>query len=244
MAVTQYQIFCRYLNENVNRPLTNQTKIDWINAEEINELNKFYAENQAEYEEIIKLLLQPGYAYEKGIPNVPIDGVLRLSQLSVQQLNIYTEGKRYDEIQDKLEKKKIAVEHCILEPADSLYSDSNNSKKRAQMARDLELYQYVIEETAATNPKYDMVFIYDGIAYAESRTGKADYNPAPDDDKQVPYVYYEKMKRIKLDPWFLFSTHASLNSAMVKARELVNILGKDAVKIGKVVPLDQYIEIV
>ena len=108
----------------------------------------------------------------------------------------------------------------------------------------MELYEYIIKETAANNPKYDMVFMYDGIAYAESRTGKADYNPPNDDDKQVPYVYYDRMKRVKLDPWFLFSTHASLNSAMIKARELVNILGKDSVKIGKVVPLDQYIEIV
>ena len=89
-----------------------------------------------------------------------------------------------------------------------------------------------------------MVFIYDGIAYGESRTGNADYNAPNNDKKQIPYVYYDKMKRIKVDPWFLFSTHASLNSAMAKARELVNILGKDAVKIGKVVPLDQYIEIV
>jgi hypothetical protein len=31
---------------------------------------------------------------------------------------------------------------------------------------------------------------------------------------------------------------------MIKAKELVNILGKENVKIGKVVPLEQYVEIV
>ena len=72
----------------------------------------------------------------------------------------------------------------------------------------------------------------------------ADVHPPKDDKKEIPYLYYDNMKRIKLDPWFLYSTHASLNSAMTKAKELVNILGKDAVKIGKVIPLDQYIEIV
>ena len=76
------------------------------------------------------------------------------------------------------------------------------------------------------------------------RTGKADYNPPQNDGKQVPYVYYDRMKRVKFDAWFLYSTHTSLNSAMTKAREMANILGKDSVKIGKVVPLEHYIEIV
>ena len=234
MAATQYQIFCRYLNENVNRALTNQTVVEWISAEELNNLNKFYTENHIEYE---------------AIRNKIISGEIRKDQLTIQEIHIYDEGKRYEEVQDKLDKKKMVTEYCIVEPADSLNQDTNNKKKKEQVSRDLELYNYVVEETSATNPKYDMVFIYDGIAYGESRYIKngepqADYNPTPDDDKQVPYVYYDRMKRIKLDPWFLFSTHASLNSAMIKAKELVNILGKDAVKIGKVVPLDQYITIV
>lgn len=229
MAVTQYQIFCRYLNETVNRALTNQTPIAWVSADEMTELKEFYAEHQSEYEDLKAQIL---------------NGDIRVNQFSVQQLNIYTMGQRYDEVQDLIKKEKIAIEQCIVEPCDSLYQDSNNQKKKAQAQRDLDLYTIVIDETIAMNPKYDMVFMYDGIAYAESRTGKADYNPPSNDDKQVPYLYYERMKRVQLDPWFLFSTHASLNSAMVKARELVNILGKDAVKIGKVVPLDQYIEIV
>ena len=229
MAVTQYQIFCRYLNEAVNRPLTNNQDIGWIGAEELSKLEESHRENQTEY---------------NNIKNRILNGEIKENQLSLQELVIYENGKKYESIMDKVEKNQIVLEHCILEPSDSLFNDTNFSKKKAQMQRDLDLYEYVIEENAATNPKFDMVFVYDGVAYGESRTGKSDYNPAPDDDKQIPYVYYDRMKRIQFDPWFLFSSHASLNSAMIKAKELVNILGKENVKIGKVVPLEQYVEIV
>lgn len=229
MAVTQYQIFCRYLNEAVNRPLTNNQDIGWIGAEELSKLEESHRENQATY---------------NNIKNRILSGEIKENQLSLQELVIYENGKKYESIMDRVEKNQIVLEHCILEPSDSLYDDTNFSKKKAQMQRDLDLYEYVIEENAATNPKFDMVFVYDGVAYGESRTGKSDYNPAPDDDKQIPYVYYDRMKRIQFDPWFLFSSHASLNSAMIKAKELVNILGKENVKIGKVVPLEQYVEIV
>lgn len=237
MAVTQYQIFCRYLNEAVNRPLTNNQDIGWIGAEELSKLEETHRENQAEY---------------NNIKNRILNGEIKENQLSLQELVIYENGKKYESIMDKVEKNQIVLEHCILEPSDSLYCDATDKNyaykkaqmQKAQMQRDLDLYEYVIEENAATNPKFDMVFVYDGVAYGESRTGKSDYNPPEDDDKQIPYVYYDRMKRIQFDPWFLFSSHASLNSAMIKAKELVNILGKENVKIGKVVPLEQYVEIV
>ncbi len=227
MAVTQYQIFCRYLNETVNRALTNQTPMDWVSAAEYAELEEFYSKDGAEYESIKAQIAS---------------GKLKETQFTVQQLEIYTQGQRYDEVMDKDEKKQIAKEYCIIEPADSLYNDVNNKLQQKKLKRDLDLYDTVIEETVATNPKYDMVFMYDGLAYNEAV--KADYNPPPNDDKQLPYLYYDRMKRLQLDPWFLYSTHASLNAAMTKAKELANLLGKDSVKIGKIVPLDQYIDIV
>ena len=231
MAITQYQIFCRYLNDTVNRALSNKTKIEWISAEDFLELKKFENTEITKYIKITEEIL-------KG---------KKITQLNSQELKIYNTGKKYDEVMAKIENGKMVQEYCIVEPADSLSGSASsqyNQYKKEQSERDLELYNIVIQESRATNPKYDMVFMYDGIGYAESRTGEADYHPPLNDDKQVPYLYYERMKRIKLDPWFLFSTHASLTSAMIKARELVNIFGKDAVKIGKVVPLDQYIEIV
>lgn len=229
MATTQYQVFCRYLNENSNRPLSNQTSVDWISAEDFNELEKFYNDNQAEYDNIVTQLMQ---------------SVIKENQLDVVQLNIYNTCKKYEETVKAKNEQKIVTEYCIVEPSDALFGDTDGSLKKAQAQRDLELYQYVIGEAKADNPKYDMVFMYDGIAYAESRTGESEYNPSPTNSKQVPYLYYDRMKRVKLDPWFLYSTHASLTAAMAKAKELVGILGKDAVKIGKVVPLDQYIKIV
>lgn len=196
MAITQYQIFCRYLNQTVNRALTNQTQVEWYCEDDLKEL----ADNdEKEYARVMSILNS----------------------------------------EENQKNPKIIKETCIFEPADSK-TDINS--KKAKMERDLKYAQIIIDETKALNPKYDMVFMYNGLSYKEAE--KADYDDSANTKKQTPYLYHDRMKRIKLDPWFLFSTHASLNSAMTKAKELVNILGKDAVKIGKVVPLDQYIEIV
>ena len=44
MAATQYQIFVRYLNESIGKPLTNKTQAEWISAEDLIEIKKFYTE--------------------------------------------------------------------------------------------------------------------------------------------------------------------------------------------------------
>ena len=229
MAITQYQVFCRYINENTNRALTNNIALDWIGSEELSDVTKFYEENKNRYFTIRERMLK---------------GELKKNELSVEELNIYDKCQKYENIQDKVIKNRMSIECCVLEPSDSLYNDSLGAKKRQKILRDSELYQKVADNAISTNPKYDMIFAYDGVSYVESRTGNADYNPPPNDAKQIPYAYYDKMKRIIADPWFLHSTHASLNSAMAKAKELVNIFGSNAVKIGKVVPLEHYIEIV
>lgn len=267
MSITQYQIFVRYYNDKVNRILTNQIETQWVSAEEYITLEQYFytkkynattfnytitpTENYKEYEEIIKYLSEPNYAYNKDdILYKYFEGkVLKVEDLSVQQYEIYTKGKRYNEIL-KLEKdKKMAQEYCLIEPKDSMYLQGSNQEQKnkitkAKLNREISNYEIIINESLATNPKYDMVFMYDGIAYLQAEF--EDYNPDPKASAvyQNPYIYYDRMKRIKLDPWFLISTHASLNSAMIRAKELINILGKDGVKIGKVVPLDQYIEIV
>lgn len=83
------------------------------------------------------------------------------------------------------------------------------------------------------NPKFNMFFIYKSrdIMYSNKETG------------EIPYVLMNCMERMTLSPWFVHSTHASLNSAMVKVRALANIIGHENVRLGKVVSLDQYIEI-
>ena len=236
MAATQYQLFVRYLNENIGKPLTNKTSVEWISAEELVELKEFYKTNSTKY---------------TTIKNDLISGVIKESALTLLELNIYQQCNRYLDITKRLQDNdgSIVNELCEIRSYDSLYSDSNGQKKKAAKQLDLEMYQNVIDESIASNPKYDMIFMYDGIAHItfpgyDGDPTKIDKNPPTSDVKVAPEIYYERFKRIKLDPWFLHSTYTSLRTVMSKAEELVSFLGKDAVKIGKVVPLDQYIEII
>ena len=243
---TQYQIFCRYLNETVNRTLTNQTTSEWISATEFKSLKEYYKANKDTYNKLCNDLTH---------------GVKRKSQFTVEELNIYDSCLKYTTLLDAQSKSRLAVEYAMIRPVDSLTDDDDGSLKKLNSALNQQLNELMVDQNCPNNPKYDMVFMYDGIARTNEQpktptnsinpgpiimneSPVADVNPPDDDKKEIPYLYYDNMKRIKLDPWFLYSTHASLNSAMAKAKELVNILGKDAVKIGKVVPLDQYIEIV
>lgn len=226
MAATQYQIFCRYLNENINRALTNRTSIEWVDAKEYEAIKSTYTTNKSEYETM-----------KTGVKA----GTLKEKTLTLAQSNIYVPCKRYEYIQKQVSEGKAVIEYVYIRPADAFTGDTNGTKRKAAALLDQEKYQIIIDQNQAGNPKYDMVFMYDGI---EAITGEGTLNPPPNNTTSKPYLHYERMKRIKLDPWFLYSSHGSLRSAMTRANQLVNIMGKDAVKIGKVVSLDQYIEIV
>ena len=229
MAATQYQLFVRYLNETIGKPLTNKTTVEWVSAEEMVELKTFYNTNSTKY---------------TTIKNGLLNGTMKESELTAVELNIYKQCTRYLDITQRLKDNDgtVVQEWCDIRSYDSLYMDTMGTLKKAAKALDKQKTQIVIDSSLATNPKYDMIFMYDGIARKVSEI--IDHNPPQQDKKEAPEIYYERFKRIKLDPWFLHSTYASLRAVMLKAEELVNILGKDAVKIGKVVPLDQYIEIV
>ena len=243
---TQYQIFCRYLNETVNRTLTNQTKSEWISASEFKTLKEYYNINKDAYDKLCDDLRH---------------GIKRKSQFTIEELNIYNSCLKYTTLLDAQSKNRLAVEYAMIRPVDSLTDDKDGSLKKLDGTLNQQLNELMVNQSRPNNPKYDMVFMYDGIARTNEQpltptnslnpgpivmneSPVADVHPPKDDKKEIPYLYYDNMKGIKFDPWFLYSTHASLNSAMTKAKELVNILGKDAVKIGKVIPLDQYIEIV
>lgn len=83
-----------------------------------------------------------------------------------------------------------------------------------------------------SNEKYDMLFVYAGqeIMYSKG--------------SEMPYILVDKFQRIMMSPWFVHSVHASLNSVMEKAQELVKKVGHANIKIGKFVDLEQYIDIV
>lgn len=92
----------------------------------------------------------------------------------------------------------------------------------------------LIKGNNSQNSKFNMFFIYKArdFMYSNEETGA------------FPYVLIDCMERLPLSPWFVYSTHVSLNSAMVKVRTLANLIGHENVKIGKVVALDQFVEIV
>ena len=60
---------------------------------------------------------------------------------------------------------------------------------------------------------------------------------------EPPYLIVDTYKRIQLSPWFVNCTCASLESAVSKARTLVEMLGIENVKLIKLVPFDQFIKI-
>lgn len=89
------------------------------------------------------------------------------------------------------------------------------------------------------NGPYNVPSIRDG--YASITVDDVSFS---DTDKEICSAVYEGMERLQIQPWFLVATCNSLRAAMTKVEQLISIYGKDAVKLGKVVPIEQYIEIV
>jgi hypothetical protein len=105
----------------------------------------------------------------------------------------------------------------------------NNTGSNEREIQDLLIYG-----NNSSNPKFNMFFMYNSRDFMYSTSGTNAY----------PYMLMDKMERVVLSPWFVHSTHASLASVMTKAKALANLIGHENIKIGKVVPLDQYIEII
>lgn len=106
--------------------------------------------------------------------------------------------------------------------------------KSSNPTQERKIQDLLIYGNNSINPKFNMFFMY------KSR----DFMYSDKNTNAFPYVLKDRMEKVPLSPWFIHSTHASLNSAMTKARALANIIGHSNIKIGKVIPLDQYIEIV
>lgn len=102
---------------------------------------------------------------------------------------------------------------------------------------EIKLQNLLVKGNNTSNPKFNMFFMYKSRDFIYPKTKQ-------NQDEEYPYVLMDRLERVPLSPWFLHSTHASLSSAMTKARALANIIGHSNIKIGKVVSLDQYIEIV
>lgn len=64
-----------------------------------------------------------------------------------------------------------------------------------------------------------------------------------EDVVESPYLIIDTYKRIQLSPWFVNCTCGSLDTALAKAKVLVDMIGIDNVKLIKYVPFDQFIKI-
>lgn len=107
------------------------------------------------------------------------------------------------------------------------FNEENTSEE------ELEIQNEIVKGSKISNIKYDMLFVYAGC---DIKHGKVEGN--------MPYLLTDKFERIFMSPWFIHSVHSSLNSVMEKAQALVDKVGHKNIMIGKVVPLDQYIDIV
>lgn len=87
----------------------------------------------------------------------------------------------------------------------------------------------ILAEQSPENPKYDMLFIYNGVF---------EINPFLEALPATNHVVIEKFERCKGEGWFVASRHASLQSALNASDPLVRTLGKDNVLVVKNVPLD------
>ena len=313
MAATQYQIFCKYFNENVNKIVSNESSKEWISAEEWYQCKIAYNVTNASQTNAL-LISQDSMntSITKGSPDRilydallakmntddPITGRrLTYDLLSNEEKIVYDLCSRYEEIIKMIGNDDCVIEYAMIRPLDHLsysyrrddrYFDKKGTErnlKRAAKSIDSDLYNVVFDQNRNDNPKYDMLFTYNGMTqtneqfdlYKYKTTIKSgdnsgaytvvtpgcvpieSFNPpktpgereatvtlstvteAPD---MAPSCMYERMESLKVSPWFYICTCNSLIAAMNKARELVDIYGKDAVKIGKIVPLDQYIDIV
>ena len=98
----------------------------------------------------------------------------------------------------------------------------------------------IIEGNSPENIKTDMLFSYAGTKIIYPDEDKRDYY---DSAFKFPYMIIDTYERVSFSPWFVVHTCGSLESALEKAKMIVNHIGINNVKIIKIVPFDQKIKI-
>lgn len=92
-----------------------------------------------------------------------------------------------------------------------------------------EMQKLIIDNAQKSNPKYDMVFAFRGVDMIGDN---------------IPNAVCDVFYRLPGDPWIKNSVTGSLAESMNAVKRLSNAIGKDNVLVGKIVPLEQYIDIV
>ena len=94
----------------------------------------------------------------------------------------------------------------------------------------------IIEGNSPENTKTDMLFSYAGTKIIYPDEDKRDYY---DSTFKFPYMIIDTYERVSFSPWFVVHTCGSLESALEKAKMIVNHIGINNVKLIKIVPFDQ-----
>ncbi len=110
------------------------------------------------------------------------------------------------------------------------------------------VYSYHTATNAILNAEWQNIQSNGGSAYSSATINPSQVEtyeiPAHYEDvAEYPYVIRDTYERIEQSPWFILSTHASLTSALEKAKAIVKSVGIENVKLVKVVPTDQFIKI-
>lgn len=85
--------------------------------------------------------------------------------------------------------------------------------------------------------------LYSSVTITQAQIATVQIPGHYEDAQDAPYLIIDTYKRIQLSPWFVNCTCGSLESALTKARTLVDMLGIENVKLIKLVPFDQFIKI-
>ena len=103
-----------------------------------------------------------------------------------------------------------------------------------------EISDKIIKGNSPENTKTDMLFSYAGTKIMYPDEDKRLYY---DEEYKFPFMIVDTYERVSFSPWFVAHTCGSLESAIDKAKIIVNHIGLNNVKIIKVVPFDQKIKI-
>lgn len=118
------------------------------------------------------------------------------------------------------------------------YDETTKFIKAYKTGETLIQLEETITETDSSNPKYDMVFVYDGVSPINRALNETIYTKTSGSNYDPVTVVTENFIRCKGEVWFVASTHASLNSAINSTKSMVKSLGTGNVKVAKLVPLE------
>lgn len=85
--------------------------------------------------------------------------------------------------------------------------------------------------------------LFSGFKVLQSQLTQYEIPEHYEETSEYPYLIKDTYVRIKLSPWFVNSTCGSLEAAIQKARQLIGMIGKENVKVIKLVAIDQFIKI-